>query len=61
MAAKKAAKFPKQLYVRRDLDDDPTIFLADADLSTYDETEECAVYELVSVGKVLVTRSFSDA
>jgi hypothetical protein len=63
MGAKKV-KFPKQLYVRRDTgidDDEEVYFLTDVEMPEVEVTEDCAVYELVSVGKVQVTRTFIEA
>jgi hypothetical protein len=56
----KRTPFPGTLYVTREAppNDQPYLVARDeADLQNLDETQPCAVYKLVRVGRVNVTRT----
>jgi hypothetical protein len=53
-------KFPKTIYVTQETaaNDDPWFVVHEDGPPNSDETQDCAVYELVKVGKVEVSRTF---
>lgn len=50
--------FPKTIYVRIEGDGKETYLVADAEVPQTDNTERCAEYQLVRVGRVKVQRTF---
>lgn len=54
-------KFPETIYVTVEIDGNMTYFSAEeeADSSRFNETTPIAMYKLVEVGEVTVTRAFA--
>jgi hypothetical protein len=50
--------FPKTIYVRIEQPGTEGYLIADATLPRTDDTERCAEYQLVRVGRVKVQRTF---
>lgn len=56
--AKPKKKFPQQVYVTREVHSDETFFAVVNNVDDIDMEQEVAVYQLVDVRKLKITRSF---
>jgi hypothetical protein len=51
-------KFPKRIHITIEPADEPFLIVRTEGIEDVDDTQPCAIYELVEVGIVEVTREF---